>query len=457
MALNGRDRSARASPTKAFFVEMITRDISLEDSILDLIDNSVDSAWRSAGSHPSVLDDNTDLSKFRITITATAERFSISDNCGGMSLYDATEYAFRFGRRVTEEYDKYSIGVYGIGMKRAAFKLGRNVLIRSRFRSDSGDEENFAVPIAVREWLRDDNQNWDFDIVDDEGLEETGVEIVIQDLTSATRVSFGNPAFAQELRRTIARDYLIHLNRGLVVMVNDQPVIALPIALSESTEYAPVRLQYTDEVEGEDVSIEIIGGMASAPPENLEPSDEADYEKRFGWYIACNGRIVLAADKTGVSGWGTSDWPQWHPQYAGFIGIVIFSAANAKALPLTTTKRSVDVSSEVYLRARPRMRDISKKWIAYTNARKQAMDDAKKMEQEASETVVPFQKVEVKPTITLPSLTPRSGQRRANVNYSVSVRRMKKLAQEMGNINMPYRDVGLKSFDYAYSDYVGED
>lgn len=457
MALNGSGRSARAYPTKAFFVDMITRDISLEDSILDLIDNSVDSAWRSAGSHSSVLDGDTDLSDFRISISATPEGFSISDNCGGMSLYDAAEYAFRFGRRAPEEYDRYSIGVYGIGMKRAAFKLGRNILVRSRYRSEDGSEERFAVPIAVNEWLSDDSPQWDFDIVDDDGLEEFGVKIVIEELTKATRMSFENPAFLQDLRRTIGRDYLIHLNRGLAVVVNDQPVTGLSIALSKGAEYAPVRVQYADEVEGEEVSIEIIGGMAAPPPENVEPDDVVDHEKRFGWYVVCNGRIVLAADKTGVSGWGTADWPQWHPQYSGFIGIVIFSAANAIALPLTTTKRSVDVSSEVYRRARPRMRDISKQWIAYTNARKQAIEEAKEKEREASETVVPFHEVEEQVSIRLPSLTPKTTARRANVNYSVTVARMKKLAQEMGDINMPYRDVGLKSFDYAYSDFVGED
>jgi hypothetical protein len=38
--------SARAYPTKEFFIEMFTRDISLEDCILDLIDNSIDSLIR---------------------------------------------------------------------------------------------------------------------------------------------------------------------------------------------------------------------------------------------------------------------------------------------------------------------------------------------------------------------------------------------------------------------------
>jgi hypothetical protein len=51
-----------ANPTKAFFVRMITRDISLEDCILDLIDNSVDGAWKLEGGRTMSLTDDTDLS-----------------------------------------------------------------------------------------------------------------------------------------------------------------------------------------------------------------------------------------------------------------------------------------------------------------------------------------------------------------------------------------------------------
>ena len=34
-------KRADANPTKAFFVRMITRDITLEDCIFDLVDNSI--------------------------------------------------------------------------------------------------------------------------------------------------------------------------------------------------------------------------------------------------------------------------------------------------------------------------------------------------------------------------------------------------------------------------------
>ena len=39
---------AQASPTKQFFVSMLTRDISLADAILDLVDNCLDGALRLA-------------------------------------------------------------------------------------------------------------------------------------------------------------------------------------------------------------------------------------------------------------------------------------------------------------------------------------------------------------------------------------------------------------------------
>ncbi|MBS0481598.1 MAG: hypothetical protein JSR96_05480 [Proteobacteria bacterium] len=38
--------TARASPTKAFFVRMLTRDIELQDAILDLLDNCLDGILR---------------------------------------------------------------------------------------------------------------------------------------------------------------------------------------------------------------------------------------------------------------------------------------------------------------------------------------------------------------------------------------------------------------------------
>ena len=303
--------------------------------------------------------------------------------------------------------------------------------------------------------MDDSDPRWTFDIVggDSEALDENGVEIVVEDLTPGAERSFSDPGFIQNLRRTIARDYSLHLNRGLRMKINGDNVVGLQLKLRESKDFAPLRFEYTDQ-SNDSVIVEILGGMASEPPENVEPDERPDGDKRFGWYVGCNGRIVLAADKTSVSGWGTPDWPQWHPQYSGFVGVVLFISPNAADLPLTTTKRSVDVTSAIFLRARSKMREVSKEWIAYTNIRKQALEEAKKKE---AETIpVSIYEVKKRDSVTLPKLIPVPAARVANVHYAVPISKMKKLATKFGSVNMSYRDVGLRSFDYAYEDMVGD-
>jgi hypothetical protein len=434
---------------------MITRDITLDDCILDLIDNSVDGAWRSEGSRPMGLANDADLSAYRIDISAKETQFSIRDNCGGMTLDDAVNHAFSFGRKALDDHDDYSIGVYGIGMKRAIFKIGRDISIRSTFLEKPQKPSSFAVPIDVKDWMKDDTPPWDFDLVEADDLPAPGVEIIVSDLTSGAAASFASPAFIQNLRRTIARDYSLHLNRGLKIFIEGVEVKAWNFELRTSEEFVPIRLEYEDAVEGDKVVVEIIGGMAAAPPDDAEPDESNEGDRRFGWYVVCNGRIVLAADKSEITGWGTDGWPQWHYQYAGFIGIILFTAAKAAALPLTTTKRSIDTTSEVFRRARPRMREVSKTWTAYTNSRKQALEEAKA--KEASAKPVSIYEVRPQAAVALPKLAVKITERQANVHYSVPTARLKKLAQAMGAINMPYREVGLKSFEYTYDDMVGEE
>lgn len=439
---------AKANPTKAFFVRMITRDIALEDCLLDLLDNSVDSAWQREGGRPSGLEDGVDLSQYTIDITANEAQFVMRDNCGGITLDDAANYAFTFGRRDDAAPDDYSIGVYGIGMKRAIFKIGSSIAIRSTYALPGGTEA-FRVPINVADWLSRP-QDWDFDIEADEGLAENGVELSITDLSESALATFGNPSALQNLRRTIARDYALHFHRGLNVVLNGEKIVGWNIEVRHSDEFEPMRTRYTEPVGGGTVAVEILAGMNAPPPESSEPDETRKSDDRSGWYVVCNGRIVVAADRTALSGWGSEDWPIWHPQYSGFIGLIFFTSENAALLPLTTTKRSVDQSASVYRKARPRMREASKAWIAYTNARKLRPDEARVAEVAAKPvsifSVVPRQDVKV-PTIKAVPKEPV-----ANVAYAVPLKRMKALARGMGDINKSYRDVGLESFEYAFRD-----
>ncbi len=444
---------AHANPTKAFFVRMITRDIALEDCILDLVDNSIDAAWQLEGSKPMSLSRGANLSRYNIDIQATSEHFEITDNCGGITFDEAVDYAFTFGRQDTADSERFSIGVYGIGMKRAIFKMGNSIRIWSTYQLKSGKRESFLVPIDVDAWLGDPKKdNWDFNIESTSHLPDVGVRVAVSDLNEATSTQFSNPRFIRNLRKVLGRDYALHLHRGLNLTLNGTRIIGWQIELLESAKFKPARIEYTDKTEAGSVKVEILAGMAAPPPESSDPEDD-EGENRFGWYVACNGRIVLAADRTVVAGWGTDGWPQWHPQYAGFLGIVLFNAPEASLLPLTTTKRNVEVSSTVYRRALPRMREITKDWIAYTNTRKQATDEAKRLEQAA--TAVPIFELRKHETVALPKLTPIPKEKPANINYSMPQRRVRALAKGFGSSSMTYREVGIQSFEYAYKDYVG--
>jgi hypothetical protein len=441
---------ARADPTKAFFVRMLTRDISLDDCILDLVDNSIDGAWKQSGHEPSSLTVDASLEGFRVDLEIDEERFRIADNCGGITLDDAVEYAFTFGRREEQKRADYSVGVYGIGMKRAVFKLGRSIEIASTYQ-ENGSRHAFLVPIQVDDWLAAGEGSWDFDIEEHDVAAEAGVEIVVTELNDDTAAKFADPTYTKDLRRTLARDYMVPLMRGLKISVDGDPVAGWQLELLEGQGFAPMRHRYHDE----GVDVEIVAGMASPPPDDRDPDEGRRTDGVSGWYVLCNGRVVLAADTTSTTGWGGS-LPKWHKQYSGFAGAVFFSSQNPELLPMTTTKRSVDVSSAVYRRALTKMHDPARAWIDYTNARKAVTDEVRPLEAAASK--VDLFAVADRSAVELPAVTrPATRQQMANVNYAVPLSRMRQLAAALGDRQMSYRDVGLASFDYAFDELADED
>jgi hypothetical protein len=86
-----------------------------------------------------------------------------------------------------------------------------------------------------------------------------------------------------------------------------------------------------------------------------------------GWTVVCNDRVVLYNDRSHYTGWGEAGVPQYHTQYIGIRGIVIFQSNNPQNLPMTTTKRGIDLSSAIYASVKNKMREGLKLFISYTN------------------------------------------------------------------------------------------
>lgn len=353
---------AIAIPTKQFFVSMLTRDIKLEDAILDLVDNCLDGALRLAGGG------EVDYSRHFVKITLDETHFSIEDNCGGIPRHIAITYAFKMGREPDDERDAddETIGMYGVGMKRAIFKMGRAAVVRTLNGSDS-----FEVPITS-EWL--DDKGWDplpiTNVDSDCRLAEPGTLIHVESLTPGVSRHFTNDAFKNDLRTSIAEHFTMFLQRGLVVTVNDQPIepVHVEVLVSEKND-GPAPFVFQQIING--VSVSITVGLNTGRGLAADDDDSPDFERdrsaaTAGWTVLCNDRAVIVGDKSRLTGWGDGI-PLYHYQFSIITGIVEFRSKSADLLPVTTTKRALDASSDTWLQALVKMKEGMRVWISYTN------------------------------------------------------------------------------------------
>ncbi len=324
---SGAPDEVQVLPTKALFVEMLTRDLMLDRAVLDLVDNSIDGARRLRPGPES------DLSGLRININVGRNGFSIDDNCGGIGLDLARTYAFRIGRSKKRPRTPNAIGEFGVGMKRALFKFGHAFTVISKTSHD-----RFSLTVDVDTWEADD-LNWSFKFDNfAEGLElaeeHTGTRVEVTRLRSNVADTFDLLTFRNNLAREIARGQQEYLDRGLLITFNQVSCPSSPWTLLSGGGLSPVCRMDTVRVGDEEVHTRVYAGISVATP------------KLAGWYVFCNGRMVLQANQADVTGWGrlaeeeAAAAPKYHNQFARFRGYVFFDSANAGLLPWNTTNRS---------------------------------------------------------------------------------------------------------------------
>ena len=368
---------------------MLTRDIDLKDAILDLLDNCIDGIQRTIrGQAPSA----TPYEGFWAKIEVSETSFKIEDNCGGIPLDVAQRYAFRMGKpkEITDDDDILTIGTYGIGMKRAIFKLGRSAQVFSQT-----DAESFKV-IIQPDWLLSD-ETWDLPLeIIDSPLGRNGTSLEVQALRDEAAKQLATQSFQNMLASEIEALYSYIIGKGFEITVNGKRVRPRPLVLqweglsklkADKEAVAP----YLYEAYEADVEVKIAVGFHRALPshEEIENAEIGKRRKRdtAGWTIVCNDRVVVANDKTLLTGWGEAGVPRYHPQYISISGIVHFKSTDARKLPITTTKRGIDASSELYLHVKERMREGLKVFTTYTSKWKQMPKEEKQRTKKAkSET-----------------------------------------------------------------------
>jgi hypothetical protein len=427
---------ADANPSKLFFTQTLPRDIPLSDCILDLADNAVHSLVTGTGLDVSEhLFVGTKAKKLNgsIQISFNGSSFTMKDDCGGISIDDAEKHVFRLGEPA-DDTASTGLGVYGIGMKRAFFKIGNEISVISHTR-----DERFEIDIDVPAWLK--TKDWTFSFTDrrQQKFSTAGTEIHISSLHEQVAEQFRSPAFRRILIDKMSRAFALFLKAGLKINVNGDAVEADVPDLVTSKELKPIRHMIKQ------------GGIDVLIMTGLSPKDD---KTPRGWYVFCNGRMVLDADKTDRTGWGVDVQPSFHYKYNHFLGYVYFRSKHLSKLPWTTTKDNVDRESDIYQVALREMRILSRPVLDFLNSvypdvKEQAVPERTAFEK--AKPVSPFQ-VATRPNTTfLPveiKRTPADVQ--VSIQYKRSQKKLDQIKEALGRSRMSASRIGEYTFDWFY-------
>ncbi|WP_144528287.1 ATP-binding protein [Peribacillus simplex] len=427
-----------ANPTKNFFISMLVRDIPLVDAIADLVDNSVDGATRLKGK-------DTDYSGLHIDLRFDKDKFEIIDNCGGFSTEIAAKYAFRFGRPEEAENDfDYSIGRFGVGMKRALFKIGNFFTV-----SSTCDQSDFKVTVDVNDWKRDKSNDWQFKFSESQetpSSQNFGTSIIITNLHQEVSELFTQADFINVLKKELKASYEKKLERKLTISIN-----------GEQLEYTPSVLLISDTIKPAFQEINLENGINAKIYVGIS---EKGSPKKAGWYVYCNDRLVLEADQTAVTGWGDG-LPMSHNRFARFRGYVFINSEDTNLLPWNTTKNGVDQDSLIYRGIRLEMIKMGKSVITFLNdlvkeniedddqeelVDVSLTDEINKAEPENVSLITPS---ELKIGFQAPRLKKvRKPQDNQKIQYSKPATEISKVKEALNVSTL--KEVGEKTFEYFY-------
>ncbi|WP_191576306.1 ATP-binding protein [Achromobacter insolitus] len=355
----GKPITVDTRPTKIALVNSLTRDISVEACVFDLIDNAVDAARdsllvKSEDQTGAALPDS--YAGYQIRLNFSGQKFRIADNCGGISVTSMEKTALRFGERSAHHL---GIGIFGLGLNRALFKLGK----KSTIQTDTGEQRSELV-LNTEAYLH--SESWDLPAVSLRSTGQVGTIIEIDELQDEIAQTFADNAWVKGYRDQISKRYGRFIRKGLIIEVNEERAVAGEVKIRADGPFIEEYKFYS--IDGVSVYFQV-GQHAdhrfSAEPD-YEKSNNAQLTEEYGWTVLCNDRAVIMSDRTWKTGWDT----KFHTEFYGFVGVINFVSESPSELPWDTTKSDVDLNNRAYQAALLDMRKFAQKWRQFANQAK---------------------------------------------------------------------------------------
>lgn len=439
---------ADASPEKRLFIYLLTRDISLIAAFLDLVDNSINAAvepqsskLRSAADYLKILNDDLMEPSINVKVHLRNDRVEIIDEAAGIAATTAAEHVFKFGKGHDVNVSSDRLSVYGIGLKRAIFKIGNKIHMTSDHR-DGG----FELKLDVAAWAKDQKQPWSFPITTRPPVtgSKCGTKITITELYDDVKRRVSDGVFEGQLQNTIAKTYAFYMARFVNILVNGVKIepVSMEIGENHTTEY----------FEHDGVSCTITAGIAAPQAGGFRAASS-------GWFVICNGRTVITADKSPLTGWGGgSALPIFQPKHRPFVGTVFFVSENPEKLPWTTTKSAINEDSILWQIAKQKMATAGRPVISFLDSR-YTDEGTEVSSKDLQDTAGPrvnalAAAVSVKRSFSPPT---KSVSETTRIQYDAQIEDIRRIAKYLKKTSMSGSDVGRYTFNHFLRNEVGEE
>jgi len=381
-----------ATPSKRTFLSIIA-DYDLRRSICELVDNGLDVWVRGGRSRPIAIG---------ITLDKVQQTISVEDDAGGLPK---SELGFivgpgQTGTKPTDE----TIGIFGVGTKRAVVALAQDIKIKTRHGRDKTYEVDFDD-----NWLQD--EDWELAVyeVDNIGVGKTVVEL------QKLRVQITDDAIAQakdHLRTTYAK---FLKDKSITISVNGE---ALRPKFFENwaypRNYSPRK--YVGDLKTHDGSVVKVEATAGLARESSPAAGE------YGVYFYCNDRLVARALKSLEVGFtkGLAGLP--HPKVS-LTRMLISLKGDARLMPWNSSKSDINTKHEVFSAMQNWLVQVVKDYAALSRIWIGDWDEKvfrHKSGQIKEIQVTDFPEVKKSFLPPLPRTRPRYGERIAQKNKAIA-------------------------------------
>jgi Histidine kinase-, DNA gyrase B-, and HSP90-like ATPase len=309
--------SVDATPSKRLFRSIIA-DYDLRTGICELVDNAIDQWNDNKRSH---------VLKVGVSVRLDQQSIQVDDNAGGIAK-DALKLLVMPGG-ATGSGEAETIGMFGVGSKRAVVALAERVEIRTR--KGAGPTHLLEFDDA---WLQDDE--WELPIFEVDAIASRSTSVALSKLRFHV-----DDDDLRRLREHLETTYALFLNDERFTLKLNGATIN-PKTFEHWTyppEYCPRRFRGTlESEEGQTIRFTALAGLSN---------EQGSIAGEYGVYFYCNDRLIARGLKTPEVGFVARLAGAPH-NVVSLVRVIVFLNGPAECMPWNSSKSSIGTNHRTF-------------------------------------------------------------------------------------------------------------